>query len=71
VMENPGLLDHTVEAVMEPPYPVVDGHIDLEEVTRLLSLSNAACLVRGNGGGLIGIVTRFDVVRALATGGGR
>ena len=55
---------------MEPPYPVVDGHIDLEEATRLLLLSNAACLVRGNGG-LSGIVTRYDVVRSLALGAAR
>ena len=49
---------------------VRDGTVDHEEATRLLSRSNAACLVRGDGG-LKGIVTRYDVVRALARGGSR
>jgi cystathionine beta-synthase len=70
VIETPTLLDRPVEAIMDSPYPAVDGHLDLEEATRLLSRSNAACLVRGNGG-LSGIVTRYDIVRALAAGGGR
>jgi cystathionine beta-synthase len=68
VIESPELLDRPVETVMESPYPVVDGHVDLEEVTRLLSHANSACLVRKNGG-LSGIVTRFDVVRSMASGG--
>ena len=67
VIETPGLLDKPVESVMDPPYPVVDAHLDLDEATRLLSRSNAACLVRGNGG-LSGIVTRYDVVRSLTMG---
>lgn len=70
VIENPELFDKPVESVMEGPYPVVDTHLDLEEATRLLSRDHAACLVRSNGG-LTGIVTRYDVVRSLATGGGR
>ena len=50
---------------MEPPFPVLDGHLDLEVATRLLTRSNAACLVRENGD-LSGIVTRYDVVRSIA-----
>jgi cystathionine beta-synthase len=68
VIESPELLDRPVETVMDSPYPVVDSHVDLEEVTRLLTRTNAACLVRRNGG-LSGIVTRFDVVRSLTSGG--
>ena len=70
VIASPALLDRSVESVMEPPFPVVDDHLDLDEATRLLSRSNAACLVRSNGG-LSGIVTRFDVVRVLASGAAR
>src|SRR5690606_29228272 len=70
VIGDPGLLDRPVEGVMDAPYPVVDGHLDLEEATRLLSRSNAACLVRTDGA-LTGIVTRFDVVSALAAGAAR
>jgi cystathionine beta-synthase len=70
VIESPTLLDKPVESVMDGPYPVVDTHIDLEEATRLLTRSNAACLVKTDGG-LSGIITRYDVVRALALGAGR
>ena len=63
-IETPALLDRPVEAAMDSPYPVVDGHLDLEEDTRLLTRSNAACLVRENGD-LCGIVTGYDVVCAL------
>jgi CBS domain-containing protein len=70
VIESPALLDKPVEAVMDGPYPVVDTHLDLEEATRLLGRGNAACLVKSDGG-LTGIVTRYDVVRSLATGGAR
>ena len=49
---------------MDAPYPVLDGHVDAEEVTGLLQRGNAACLVR-DGGELSGIITRYDVVRAL------
>jgi cystathionine beta-synthase len=64
VIENPSLLDRPVESVMEAPYPVVDGHLDMEQATRLLSRRNAACLVRERGK-LTGIVTRYDVVRTF------
>ncbi|HEX9885993.1 MAG TPA: pyridoxal-phosphate dependent enzyme, partial [Longimicrobiales bacterium] len=68
VIEDPGLLERPVETVMGPPFPVVDAHVDAEEVTRLLARENAACLVR-DGGELAGIVTRYDVVRTLTQGG--
>ena len=43
------------------PLPVVDAHVDLPSVTRLLS-KNPAVLVRREGK-LHGIVTRYDVMR--------
>jgi cystathionine beta-synthase len=64
VIEDPDILDKPVESVMGAPFPVVDGHVDSEAVSRLLARDNAACLVR-NGGALVGIITRYDVVRAL------
>ncbi|MEQ9400702.1 MAG: pyridoxal-phosphate dependent enzyme [Longimicrobiales bacterium] len=66
VIGDPEVLDHTVESVMDRPYPVLEGHVDAEEVTRLLQRGNDACLVR-EGGKLTGIVTRYDVVRALTS----
>jgi cystathionine beta-synthase len=67
VIEDPSLLGRPVDEVMEAPYPVVDGHLDADEATRLLSRRNAACLVRADGD-LAGIVTRFDLVRTLTQG---
>jgi cystathionine beta-synthase len=64
VIADPSVLDAPIESVMDPPYPVLDAHVDSEEVTRILQRGNAACLVRENGA-LSGIVTRYDVVRAI------
>lgn len=64
VIEDPTILDQPIESVMRPPFPVVDGHLDSEEIRNLLGRDNAACLVRSNGD-LVGIITRYDVVRTL------
>jgi cystathionine beta-synthase len=69
VIAEPDVLDAPVETVMEGPYPVVDGHVDSQEVTRLLQRGNAACLVR-DGSAFTGIVTRYDIVRALTGAAG-
>jgi cystathionine beta-synthase len=63
VLEDPEILERSVESVMEAPYPVVDGGADVDDISRLLR-SNAAVLVRGNGR-VDGILTRFDAVRSL------
>ena len=64
VIEDPTLLDKPVESIMGSPFPVLDGHVDADEVRPLLARDNAACLVR-DGGALVGIVTRYDLVRAM------
>ena len=64
VIEDPSLLDVPVETVMGSPFPVVDAYVDAQEVRHLLTRENAACLVRENGS-LSGIITRYDVIRAL------
>ncbi|HEX8906460.1 MAG TPA: pyridoxal-phosphate dependent enzyme [Longimicrobiaceae bacterium] len=66
VLEDTGVLDRSVQHVMEAPLPVVDGHVELPSVTRLLS-RNPAVLVR-RAGRLEGIVTRFDVMRYVTNG---
>jgi len=64
VLEDTALLDRPVDSVMAPPFPVIADHVDSEEVRALLTRGNAACLVSTNGQ-LVGIVTRYDIVRAL------
>jgi cystathionine beta-synthase len=64
VLENPTVLDQAVQELMDPPLPVVDAHVDLPAVTRLLTRQNPAVLVRRDGV-LSGIITRFDVLQYL------
>ena len=64
ILADTSLLDRPVDSVMDAPFPVIDCHADSEEVRTLLTRGNAACLVRDNGR-LSGILTRYDVVRAL------
>jgi cystathionine beta-synthase len=63
VIEDPERLDKPVETVMGAPFPVLEGHIDSDEMMYVMK-RNAACLVRIEGE-LAGIVTRYDVVRVL------
>ncbi len=68
VLEDPTVLDRSVQELMDPPLPVIDDQAPLEAVTRLLTRQNPAVLVRREGA-LSGIITRFDVL-AYLTGGG-
>lgn len=65
VIEDPSALDHAVEGIMEPGFPVVEGDMPMSRVGRLLTRQCPAVLVR-DGDGLAGIVTRYDMVRLLA-----
>jgi len=64
VIDDPELLDRPVDTVMGAPFPVLDGHVDSEEIMHLMRRGNAACLVRRDGK-LVGVVTRYDVVKVL------
>ncbi|HEY0023487.1 MAG TPA: pyridoxal-phosphate dependent enzyme [Longimicrobium sp.] len=67
VLEDMTLLEKSVQHLMDPPLPVVDAHVDLPGVARLLSRQNPAVLVRRNGR-LEGIITRHDVLRYMTAG---
>lgn len=64
VIEDPAVLDQTVEEVMDEPLPVVDAATPMSGVGRMLTRQNPAVLVASNGE-LRGIITRYDVVRYL------
>jgi cystathionine beta-synthase len=64
-LEDPKTLDRTVSDVMDSPFPIVDATYPLDAVTKLLSKSNPAVLVRGAAGTLQGIVTRSDMLAFL------
>ncbi len=64
VIEEPAILDRSVEELMDAPFPVVDADVEIGSVARLLTRHNPAVLVRAQGR-LEGIVTRYDMVRYL------
>ncbi len=59
------LLERSVGEVMQPPFPVVDAALPFERLNTLLSHETQAALVRKDGR-LIGLVTRYDVLRQVA-----
>ncbi len=64
VIEDPELLDRSVESIMDAPFPVVDSHMDADGAAQLLTRKNPAVLVRDDGE-IGGILTRYDLVRDL------
>jgi cystathionine beta-synthase len=66
IIEDPALLAQPVASIMEAPFPVVDADLPMSRIGRLLNRQCPAVLVRVNGE-LGGIVTRYDVVRYLAS----
>jgi len=59
------LLERSVGEVMQPPFPVVDAALPFERLNTLLSHETQAALVRKDGR-LVGLVTRYDVLRQVA-----
>ena len=64
-LEDAKLLERSVGEVMQPPFPVVDAHLPFERLSTLLSHETQAALVRRDGR-LVGLVTRYDVLRQVA-----
>src|SRR6478672_2326120 len=60
-LDDTKVLDTTVSAVMDPPFPMVDAQQPVDAIAKLLSKSNPAVLVRSNGT-VLGIVTRSDML---------
>jgi cystathionine beta-synthase len=64
VIEDPAILARAVSDFMEQAFPIVDAHVPMSGVGRLLTRQTPAVLVRRDEA-LAGIITRFDVVRYL------
>jgi cystathionine beta-synthase len=63
-IENTKLLDATVGELMDAPFPAVGADQPVDVVARLLSKTNPAVLVMGDGA-VEGIVTRSDMLSYL------
>jgi cystathionine beta-synthase len=66
VIENPAILDRPVRDFMDEPLPFVEANAAVSNVGRMLTRQTPAVLVRRDGQ-LMGILTRFDVVRFLTS----
>lgn len=65
VLEDGKLLERPVSDLMSAPFPVVDADVPLDRLVTLLSKETPAALIR-DGGSLVGIVNRYDVLREVA-----
>jgi cystathionine beta-synthase len=63
-LADPKVLDRLVGDVMDAPFPEVDVRQSTDSVSKLLSKSSPAVLVRG-AAGIEGIVTRSDLLNFL------
>ncbi len=66
-LQDPAALDRPVERVMSDPLPRVESTVPAGEVSRVLANSTPAVLV-SDGGHVVGILTRFDMLRFVAGG---
>ncbi|HEY4147551.1 MAG TPA: pyridoxal-phosphate dependent enzyme [Chitinophagaceae bacterium] len=64
VFSNPDIKNARVEAVMEPPFPVVEFNTPVEKLGTLINKENGAVLSRDEAGNYH-IVTKYDVINAL------
>ncbi len=67
VIEDPTILDRTVDELMDAALPIVDAGASMSGIGRLLTRQTPAVLVRREGE-FVGIITRYDVVRHLTHG---
>jgi cystathionine beta-synthase len=65
IIEDPIVLDAAVRDLMDEPFPIVDSDCSIEDVARFLTRQVPAVIVRDDGGGPRGIITRYDLVRQL------
>ena len=65
VFRHPEAVDQPVTSVMDPPFSLVNVREEVERVFPLLSAGSPAVLVE-DGGALVGIVTRADLLEFVA-----
>jgi len=65
LIQQPDIRNHTIAAVMEPPYPVVAFDTPVERLSTLISKDNGAVLSKDDSGAYH-IVTKYDVIQSLS-----
>jgi cystathionine beta-synthase len=66
LVRDPEVKKHPVEAIMQPAFPFVDISTPVEALATMITSENPAVLVRDFKSDRTFIITRSDVIRALA-----
>ena len=66
LLENPESKNHTVEKLMEKPFPMVDAYINYNQLAKMINRENPAVLVN-TPAGVVQIITKHDIIKALAS----
>jgi cystathionine beta-synthase len=66
LIKDPGARSHPIREVMDEPFPVIESDATIEEISNLLTKENPAVLIRKGGGGGFEILTKADLIRAIA-----
>jgi cystathionine beta-synthase len=66
LIQNESLKQANVGQLMQKPFPIIDGNLAIEEVSKLISKENNAVLVKDLGGS-VHIVTKHDIISAISS----
>ena len=66
LIQNESLKQASVKDLMQQPFPIIDGNLAIEEVSKLISKENNAVLVKDLGGS-VHIVTKHDIIAAISS----
>ena len=64
MIDTPNLKSNTIESVMQAPFPFVEIHTSMEEISKKINRENSAVLVKESSGN-IHIITKHDIIRAI------
>jgi len=65
LFSNPEIKETQVSNVLEQPYPFVDFQTPVEKISTLINKNNGALLSKDESGA-IHIITKYDILQALA-----
>ena len=66
ILENPEVKDHKIESIMGPALPFVDATTPLDVLSKMMNKEESAVLVKEFKQDKTFILTKFDIVQALA-----
>ena len=64
MLKDPKLGSKSVEEIMQPPFPIVEPNVKLEEISPLISKENTAVLMKDYVNNYH-IITKFDIISTI------